>query len=591
MADCAVSGEVNGAYMNILLVDDDIVDRKMIRRSLIKGGIEHQLTEVESVEEGIIALEQLSFDLLLLDYNMPAKNGLDLLIELKRINHIRDLTIVMISNAQSDELVLKCLDLGVQDFLLKEEVTASILSRSIIQARKRFELESQLHDSYLQVKEMAELDALTGLYNRYYFEETCQRLMQAGKSRYSCAGVLIVDIVDFKKINDRFGHEAADQLLVELGASFNRHTKPEDIVSRFGGDEFACLLVSCDNPLQIKIEAEKLIKLLSRTYSIMSKDIRCQVRMGLALYPLNGKRADDLIRFADIALFRSKSAKSSAACIFEDNMQTEFQMKYNVEQDLRGAIDKQELELAFQPIVDIRQGKVVSLEALIRWPTAKFTSSPQEFILVAEESRLIEPLGKWIIEHAIYTLKQINSKFGYPIRLAINLSPLQLVDMSLPAFINDCLERANMEGGLFTFELTETALLNDSERVMTSLNRIKDIGCKLALDDFGTGYSSISHLLNYPIDIVKVDKSLTDRIEADEMGERVFFGLINMLKSLQLSIVVEGVERYQQYYACKEANVDKVQGYYFSSPVSESSVINTIRAINKDLAREVDARR
>ncbi|MCG7554856.1 EAL domain-containing response regulator [Pseudoalteromonas sp. Of11M-6] len=575
--------------MNILLVDDDVVDRKMIRRSLVKGGIEHHLTEVSTVEEGIFALEELCFDLLLLDYNMPSKNGVDLLIELKRINHIKDLTIVMISNSHSEELVLKCLDLGVQDFLLKEEVTASLLSRSIIQAKKRFELESQLHKSYLQVKQMAERDSLTGLYNRYYFEETCQRLMQADKKRYKCAGILVVDIVDFKKINDRFGHEIADQLLLELGASFNRHTKQEDIVSRFGGDEFACLMVSCDNPLQIKIEAEKLVRLLSRSYSIYELDIYCQVRMGISLYPLNGNNADDLIRFADIALFRAKSSQSAMACIFEDNMQTEFQMKYNVEQDLRGAIERQELELAFQPIVDIQQAKVVSLEALIRWPTAKYTSSPQEFITIAEESKLIEPLGKWIIEHAITTLKQIQTKCGYPIRLAINLSPLQLGDISLPAFINDCLKRVDIDGTLFTFELTETALLDESERVTSSLSRIKELGCKIALDDFGTGYSSISHLLNYPIDIVKVDKSLTDRIEVDDRGKRIFMGLIDMLKSLQLSIVVEGVENYQQYYVCKEARVDKIQGYYFSSPVSEKSVVKTIKAVNRELAREFKA--
>ncbi|MCX2767884.1 EAL domain-containing protein, partial [Pseudoalteromonas sp. B530] len=517
-------------------------------------------------------------------------NGVDLLIELKRINHIKDLTIVMISNLHSDELVLKCLDLGVQDFLLKEEVTASLLSRSILQARKRFELESQLHNSYLQVKQMAERDSLTGLYNRYYFEETCQRLMQADKKRYKCAGILVVDIVDFKKINDRFGHEAADRLLIELGASFKRHTKQEDIVSRFGGDEFACLMVSCDNPLQIKIEAEKLIRLLSRSYSIYELDIHCQVRMGISLYPLNGNNADDLIRFADIALFRAKSSQSAMACIFEDNMQTEFQMKYNVEQDLRGAIERQELELAFQPIVDIQQAKVVSLEALIRWPTAKYTSNPQEFIAIAEESKLIEPLGKWIIEHATTTLKQIQTKCGYPIRLAINLSPLQLEDISLPAYINDCLKRVDIDGTLFTFELTETALLTESERVSSSLNRIKEIGCQIALDDFGTGYSSISHLLNYPIDIVKVDKSLTDRIEVDDRGKRIFLGLIDMLKSLQLSVVVEGVENGRQYSICRSTNVDKVQGYYFSKPLPESDLVNKLLKINKQLKSDMKNR-
>ncbi|MDP4490378.1 EAL domain-containing protein [Pseudoalteromonas piscicida] len=571
--------------MNILLVDDDIVDRKMIRRSLIKGGIEHQLTEVSTVEEGIFALEELCFDLLLLDYNMPSKNGLDLLIELKRINHIKELTIVMISNSHSEELILKCLDLGVQDFLLKEEVTASLLTRSILQAKKRFELEKQLHTSYLQVKQLAELDSLTGLYNRYYFEETCQRLMQADKKRYKCAGVLVADIVNFKKINDRFGHEVADQLLIELGASFKRHTRQEDIVSRFGGDEFACLMVSCDNPLQIKIEAEKLIRVLSRVYSIQSQDVYCQIRMGISLYPLNGSDSNDLIRFADIALFRAKSAQSSTACIFEDNMQTEFQMKYNVEQDLRGAIERQELELAFQPIVDIQLPKVVSLEALIRWPTAKFTSNPQEFITIAEESKLIEPLGKWIIERAITMLKEVNTKLGYPVRLAINLSPLQLEDISLPAYINDCLKRIDIDGSLFTFELTETALLTESKRVSSSLQRIKELGCKIALDDFGTGYSSISHLLNYPIDIVKVDKSLTDRIGVEERGKRIFLGLVNMLKSLQLSIIVEGVENYQQYYVCKEVKVDKIQGYYFSSPISEKNILRTIKSLNKELVR------
>ncbi len=196
-------------------------------------------------------------------------------------------------------------------------------------------------------------------------------------------------------------------------------------------------------------------------------------------------------------------------------------------------------------------------------------------------------MGKWIIEHAITTLKQIQTKCGYPIRLAINLSPLQLEDISLPAFINDCLKRVDIDGTLFTFELTETALLTESERVSSSLNRIKELGCQIALDDFGTGYSSISHLLNYPIDIVKVDKSLTDRIEVDDRGKRIFMGLIDMLKSLQLSVVVEGVESGSQYSICRSTNVDKVQGYYFSKPLPESDLADKLLKINKQLKSDM----
>lgn len=569
--------------MDILLVDDDRVDRMAIKRSLQNSELKYRLTEVETVDEAVVVLSENSFDILLLDYYLPVKNGTELLLEIKKVQAISDLTILMISNHHSEELLLQCLDLGVQEFLNKDEITGAQLKRAIVQAERRKELEAELYHNYIKIKSMAERDKLTGLYNRHYFESICQRIVIAGKARYRCCGIVFFDISNFKRINDLYGHEFGDKLLQLLGSRLQAETTEEDVISRFNGDEFACLLVTQKSPLRVKLEVERILRKLKEAYSIGENSISCTINAGVSLCPAHGKAADALIRFAGIALFRAKAKADSEVCIFQSDMESTFQRTFKIERELASAIDNDELQLAYQPIVDTESLQVVALETLIRWPLGNTTCDPSEFIPVAEESKLINSLGRWIISQALAQFAGFKGGLGGHVGLSINLSPVQLKDRELVKFISATLKREKLWANLLTFEITETALLENEPQIIKTLNEIHQLGCSIALDDFGTGYSSISHLLHFPIDIVKIDKSITSQITETGKGITIFRGLVRMLNTLSVGVVAEGVENHQQYLECKSTKVARIQGYYFSSAVSESSIVHTIKSLNREM--------
>jgi diguanylate cyclase (GGDEF)-like protein len=573
--------------MNILLIDDDIIDSKSIARSLNATGSGESLTLVNTAEQALHLLENNNFDVILLDYMMPKMNGIEMLLELKRRSWINKMAVVMISNEHSESVILKSIDAGAQDFLLKSEINASQLKRAIIQAQKRFELEKKLIDSYQKVKELAENDHLTGLYNRYYFVEALQRAIIANRTYKANLAVLQLDLDNFKNINDSFGHDIGNLLLQEIASRFKSILQQSDLVARIGGDEFAFIITSFNSPLYIKRHAKRILTLVNQPISIEERCIHVTGSIGIALHPINGQTVEDLMRYADIAMYRAKQLGKNKTCLFEDNMEKNFQRKYRIEVELRHACEHQELEMYYQPIVDTQSRHVVSCEALIRWPSAKSNTNPQEFMNIAEESRLIDNLGRWIIDTAIYQQTVISNKLGYAVKMAINLSPLQLKDPELPIFIRNTLEKHKARGENIVFELTETALLGSDNTVHDSVNTIKELNCLIALDDFGTGYSSISHLLTFPIDIVKLDKSLLDKVHVLPRYYHILKGLSSMLHQLRIAVVAEGVESAQQVAICSELNIDRIQGYYFAKPTSKcrlTMLIQELKGLTADLS-------
>lgn len=565
--------------MNILLIDDDIIDSKSIKRAIGADDNNFLLVETNTTTKAIDLIEQTKFDIVLLDYKMSTMNGIEILQELKRRAWLNKLAVVMISNEHSESLILKSIDAGAQDFLIKSEVTAVQLKRVLLQARKRFELEQKLVNSDKQVKELAENDCLTGLYNRYYYEEALQRAIASSDTHQSSLAVLQLDLDNFKNINDIFGHDIGNNLLQEMALRFKGVLKHNDLVARVGGDEFAFIFTSINSPLYIEHITQQILNLIKKPVIIGREHINVTGSIGIALNLQHGQTAEDLMRFADIAMYRAKLLGKNKACLFEDNMERDFQRKYHIEMDLRHACGNNELEMYYQPIVDTKTRKVISCEALIRWPRAKIDTNPQEFMNIAEQSRLIDSLGRWIIETAICEQVTISKRLGHPIIMAINLSPLQLRDLNLPSFIQKCLIQHDALGKYIVFELTETALLEPDDSVHRSVAAIKALDCQIALDDFGTGYSSISHLLTFPIDIVKLDKSLLDKVHVLPRYYHILKGLSVMLHQMRISVVAEGVETAQQVAICSELKIERIQGYYFSKPTSKNSLYQQIKTL------------
>lgn len=549
--------------MNILLVDDDEVDRKLIKRALKNDVDTNDVYEVSSAIEGLKIAEKGHFDVLLLDYMMPEIDGIEMVIEIRNRPNLGETAIIMMSSSEDEELALSCLHAGAQDFITKKEITSSKLKRSILQAKKRFEMEKKLHDSFCQVRELAEKDSLTGLSNRYHFEDALKVSINNNKRSSNIIALLFLDLDHFKNINDTYGHEMGDMFLKEVALRTNQCLRGNELFARLGGDEFAILLTGLKKDNDATTVARRIIKALVSPVEINGNQLQCGVSIGIALYPNDAESAETLKKYADIAMYRAKKEGRNQLCYFEPLMQQQFSRNFQIETLLKESIQKQDFELHYQPVISTNQKEIIGVEALIRWPNCPFICYPDEFIPVAEQSRIIEKIGKWVLDTAVKQLSIWQTRFGNGFTMAVNISAIQLENNRLVPTIEGVLKTHNVPAESLILELTETALFVQDESNHIQINQLCDLGCKLALDDFGTGFSSLSHLVNFPINTVKLDKSLLPTSDNETRYLSIVKGITKMVNTIGLHIIAEGVETEYQYELCKQLEISELQGYFF----------------------------
>lgn len=552
--------------MNILIVDDDIVDREHIKRTLRKTDRKCHFVEAESVDEGLSAFRGQQFDVVLLDYSMPQRDGIELLLEIKNEPNGNSVAIIMLSNSEEEALSLECVKAGAQDFLLKIEVTASRLNRAILQAQTRFELEQKLLLSYTFAKKISETDALTGVANRYSFEEVLKTSIKSNPCNKENASLILFDLDKFKEVNDTHGHDVGDELLREVTKRIQTCLRETELLARIGGDEFAIILKNTINTYIVTKVAHRILNSLVTPFHIKGIEVKMSASIGISVYPDNTTNPDELFKYADIAMYRAKKLGRNQVCYFESEMQKQFLHRYKMEHALVDGITKDQFRLYYQPIFSTHEKNLIGFEALIRWFVDDTLHMPDDFIPIAEDSGAILAIGRWVIEQAFYQLSVWQQQNNQEINMSINLSAKQLVDEKLLICIEDSLIKYGVKAQNIEFELTETALLESNDSVIVMMNAIRDKGCKIALDDFGTGFSSVSHLLNFPIDTVKIDKSLLLSSYEDKTCSLIK-GLSCMLHILDLDIVAEGIETEASLKLCQELNIHRVQGYLLSRPI------------------------
>lgn len=557
--------------MNILLVDDDAIDREIVKKALKNNNEFSLVYEVSSAEEGLKVAEECHFDVLLLDYKMQ-KNAIEMIMELQSNPNLEKTAIIMVSASDDEALALSCLEAGAQDFITKNEINASKLKRAIVQAKKRFELEKELYDSFNQVRELAEKDSLTGLANRYHFEKSLQTSVENNKRKQNNMALFMLDLDHFKNVNDTYGHDIGDQLLKQVTLRIKKCLRGNELFGRLGGDEFAILITDLKFIEDATIVAQRIIQSLNMPFHIDSHQIQCGISLGIAIHPNNTDSAKTLTKYADIATYRAKKQGRNQLCYFEKAMQEQFSRKYKVEIELKNTIKNGGFELHFQPVINSNNHQLIGLEALLRWPNGPLKTTPDEFIPIAEKSRLIIQIGEWVVEQAIQQLSIWKNRFSYPITMAINISTVQLGEESFILFLKSILKKYNITAQSVILEFTETALLERDEKNNQCINKLYDLGCTLALDDFGTGFSSLSHLLNYPIDIVKLDKSLLPNKSSDKRHLAIVKGLAAMVNTIGLRIIAEGVETKFQSDLCHKLSIDELQGFYFDKALPATDV-------------------
>ncbi|AIW17779.1 EAL domain-containing protein [Vibrio coralliilyticus] len=558
--------------MKVLLIDDDTIDRLAIVRTLQNTDLPISvIEEVQTADEGLVkALEQ-SFDIILLDYQLPPTTGLELLITLRAQTNFAT-SIVMLSHSNDEDLALRCIEAGAQDFVMKNEISAMRLRRSVLIATERYFLERKIIETHTQLKQLAEFDTLTGLNNRHFFDERFKKLLFMASRVRKPLALLLIDVDRFKEINDQYGHVTGDRVLQEVSIRLQSSTRESDSLFRIGGDEFAVIASHLERENDVYTLVQRILSAFESDIAVDNYKIDFSVSIGAAIYPECGSNSLELRKNADIALYRAKDKGRNQAQYYSKKIHASIDQRLRIENGLKTAIQRNELELHYQPQFNLSM-QLVGAEALLRWHSPKLGSvSPDVFIPIAETSGLIIDIGYWVIETAIKQVAMWDKSqlLDESFRLAINVSPKQLSEEKVSTEIKQLLECYSIKPSSIELEITESNLITNGTKALKSLTELSQVGVKIAIDDFGTGYSSISHLKYFPIDIIKIDRAFIKDIEV-KSSLQLFRAICAFASSLDYETVAEGIETPAQHKACSDAKVSRVQGYKYSKPITVES--------------------
>lgn len=434
---------------------------------------------------------------------------------------------------------------------------------------------SELKESQKKLIHVAHHDALTNLPNRVLFTQRLERSIQRADRNGNKIALLFIDLNRFKQVNDSLGHEVGDFLLKEVAERFSAVTQKADIVARFGGDEFAILLDSIDNLDKIPVFVNRFQKLFNDAFYINDEVIYIGSSVGISIYPDNGRDSSDLLRNADTAMYQAKKSEQDNFYFYSSDLTEKTIKRWSLENSLRESLENNNFILLYQPKVCSKTQVIVGVEALIRWPRGKETPVyPSEFIPIAEETGLIIPLGKWVIEQAIEQLRKWKNTDCHKLSIAVNVSSRQLYSDGFTEYVIGALKKYNIPASKLEMEITEEHLAptNQQKTIKKTLSILTNIGIKISIDDFGTGYSSLSQLKEMPISTLKIDKSFIDYIPENKQNVAIIKSIISLAKNLNLQVVAEGVETIEQLVSLREYDCEIIQGYYFSKPISHIEI-------------------
>jgi diguanylate cyclase (GGDEF)-like protein len=430
-----------------------------------------------------------------------------------------------------------------------------------------------------QINHLARHDALTGLPNRLVFRDELDKAMRRAADGKTVS-VLYLDLDQFKAVNDTLGHPTGDELLRTVSQRLSECVRDTDLVARLGGDEFAVIQPDGEQPAAACALATRLIDALSMPYDIGEHHVVIGTSVGIATAPQDGSTADQILKNADLALYRAKSDGRGVYRFYEASMGTVMQDRRSLELDLRNALAQGEFYLCYQPLVSLSTNEVVGCEALLRWNhPRKGLIPPVEFIPLAEEIGIIVQLGAWVLEQACMAAV----KWPGQIKVAVNLSPLQFKTNTLVLQVASALARSGLQAQRLELEITETLLLQDTEATLDILNRLQDLGVSISLDDFGTGYSSLSYLRKFPFNKIKLDQSFVKGLSDDHESIAIVRAVTAMGRSLGMVTTAEGVETRHQLETLRAESCDELQGFYFSRPVPGEQLLDVIRTLNGTL--------
>ena len=428
-----------------------------------------------------------------------------------------------------------------------------------------------------RIERMARFDELTGLANRFEFGTQLMEAFDRQERTGEAFALLYIDLDGFKQVNDNFGHDIGDSVLMQTAQRLKSVLRQGDLLARFGGDEFVLILPSAEIAL-VQMIAQRLIEAMARAFQLDTKTAYVTASIGIALAPKDGTNPADLLRHADTALYKAKAAGRNTASFFNPSMAEEMLERHEIELELRKASADRTLDLFYQPIIDLRTQKTVTREALMRWNRpGRGMVPPNLFIPIAEQSGLIASMGDWAIRKACSDAAKWPSEIG----VSVNVSPLQFREpRRVIATVKDALLQAGLSPERLTLEVTESLLIEDSKAALDVITELRSFGVKFALDDFGTGYSSLAYLSTYPFSQVKIDQSFSRDVNANEASKAIIEAVCQLARRLSMTVVVEGIETEAQSIAVQLLGANRAQGYLFGRP-------EPVSAFDKDTPRKI----
>ena len=552
----------------VLLVEPETLDRENLARriaGIFPSGV--RVLDAGSLEEALALSNGESLDCILIAESVA---GFDLsrVSSLARPNGGPEVPVVVIAEKESDDEVAKALEAGAYDVLLRSRLAGPEPYRAVRNALEVSRMRRALESYGLDPEE----DMVTRLPSRRMFlEKLAGALSLKGEGRN--VGVLLIGIDGFKGINSGFGYDVGDELLRIVASRLRHCVRNADTLARWGGDEFAVLLESMSRPEDAPFVAQRILYALSRPFVREGQDFYLTASVGIALHPADGTDVASLIQHADAAMYRVKLLGGNNYHAYSAQMNVHLSDRLAMANRLRGATKRDEFVLHYQPQLDVRDGRVVGLEALLRWnDSTRGQRSPAEFIPVLEETGLIIPVGEWVLRKACTQARAWQFAGLSHLRVSVNLSPKQFREKELPRKVESILKETGLDPGSLELELTESVLMDDQKYSVAVLDHLKELGALIALDDFGTGYSSLGFLKAFPVDTLKIDRSFIRDIGEDEEDRAICSAIVNLGQALKLQVMAEGVETETQMGILRQQGCHLIQGFLFARPMPPDDV-------------------
>ncbi len=596
----------------LLVVDDLAENRNVLTRRFVRRGFE--VVEAESGEMALDLIDQQEFDAVLLDFMMQGMNGNQTLAQIRTKYTATELPVIMVTAMSQSEDVVASLRLGANDYVTKpvdfnvalarvvNHIEVRRAERELIRRNEELTTDKTLLEKKMQeraemlqkaratiqveataraatedrIAYLASYDALTDLPNRSTFDEHLRNRLSSGEGADDQLSLLFVDLDGFKNVNDTLGHAVGDELLKDVAQRIRVGLGPNDFCARLGGDEFAIIHTSEDVRSTAPLLAESLITAIAGCRQIAGSQVFVGASIGIAETASERQDPATLTKQADLAMYQAKADGRGVYRVFETEMANRAESRRQLEIDLREALVFGALQVYYQPVVDLRLGKVVSVEALLRWnhPT-RGPVPPMEFVTLAEETGLIVQIGEWVMRYACAEF----AKWPGDLRLAINLSPVQFRNSNLLAVVVSALSAAGLAADRLELEVTESVLLDNKPQYLRILQSLRELGVRIALDDFGTGCSGLGYLRLFPFDRIKIDSSFVQEMLERSESLAIVRAAIGVSHDMGISMTAEGVETPEQLESLLEEGCSVIQGFLFSCPQPGADIARTVEEI------------